>query len=1476
MSYYSSIAALSEIASTETLLVLERMGIISVRDMATYLPCSHSELLVGFFESGMLDDLDCNLYFDEPLTETEKENLPDISIAQLTTLSDEHASLLAEHFTIETLAQLAKFDLYLEAQKLIAKQANEVFKENPSAPDELLPNMVGSTYSAFRYSNYVKEHETEYNHALVHRAYQDEPLPDDALMALFYRNKAKFHFGYLAALKQRWVSAGSSLGEIIHSLALAPGESRNIAQLDWFKRQQSARSESTDVTEQLSNEFFQNRAVNEVVQATAQEHQYGSTEIDATTKTTGFGLTTGAGAGGGTAQASGASAGADLTALIGIPLNVGATSGQGSNAAGAGSLGASLVHSNTKVQGTLQSETSGTREATGQLQQNISDATVQNASNVRSLMSTVVVEDDQSGSQSSQTRNVTNYNHMHALTVQYYEVLHRYQVKTFTESLSPVLYVPFRPLDFTIETIKEYWHILKTPLETALPRKAKKYDRVIKDFSPSNGAFDTSGSIYISSVNITRTKVHSDKFKAKITVANPVVKFRIANDDLNSGIDLSMKGSSTYLDYKIWGVQTNSKDNFSGLGIPISENVRFIIDASSFKSTVRSELKQLINDAPKTLVESKLEFNEIHKLNNEDNLKDYVDQGKYNIMNPTDRIDLSMDVEFVVMDEAGNTETVKQEISVSYTYEQLHDSGITEEIANATDAIESYLNNISDINTTDVIEEIEQHFQFHKYGYTKYLLSYLEKEQVVDIIEHLELESGLTSTPLTQIIDPSPLGIVDNLMIFRLKCTANETQSFASNILFEYGSKIREKESGKVLGSNKGRGRQKPKGMSKNSQMAMSGYISSHGINDVSNTFNYDIHFSDKPDQQGNYRVDGTIKLSRRWGLINRDYEVPFTGTTKNPDAKKMKISIQSEGLDTLLAAQTLAGETRGAMVAAKENVFSTNGEVPIMNVEAGGTNAPARLKEFDLEIDRKFGRQEQLSIVSDVNNYCSDIAEYETAIQKQPLRERIFLPSAGVFGEAILGRSNASEYIDARRFYNWQDSPIPNAAPQIMAIDLNQQRAGEISDSLDPNVPDSNLPVTPPTNYPMPTGLSDVLGAVQNGNMFRDMSKTGEFAGVLNKLSDVAASVAETAGKLSGEAAANALDAAVKFGEQVTSLTSEAMKNSLAAMPSSPTERGATLNALDGIGNNPEPIPTNPHSSLDRAKAGAMGSTICCCPCDGLPGGGGTNPPGGGGTNPPGGGGTNPPGGGGTNPPGGGGTNPPPQSFSTIEMQLTSIEITGGENLSQLLIDLLNIIPEVSLPDWLGPEGLEAIKPYSTLEVSGRMFLKDKNGIIIEQKEFSIRSNDTIAFIKNVDKYKFDNFNPHIINLVSPIKSIDEIDGESTITAFMNVDPVSVFDLITNLINPAAGLGILEFNIGDWVMDMSEYSALISNALLGNNSYSTFITYITNLRTNYTGSGLGLYINNRSIGFDYINPNHPVEDVCIAIPTSPPIISIK
>ena len=67
---------------------------------------------------------------------------------------------------------------------------------------------------------------------------------------------------------------------------------------------------------------------------------------------------------------------------------------------------------------------------------------------MRNRRASIVREVSQSEHETISTRVVTNYNHMHALTVQYYEVVQAFRVTTQLEQAERCLFVPLKLLDF--------------------------------------------------------------------------------------------------------------------------------------------------------------------------------------------------------------------------------------------------------------------------------------------------------------------------------------------------------------------------------------------------------------------------------------------------------------------------------------------------------------------------------------------------------------------------------------------------------------------------------------------------------------------------------------------------------------------------------------------------------------------------------------------------------------------------------------------------------------------------------------------------------------------------------------------------------------------------------------------------------------------------------------------------------------------
>jgi hypothetical protein len=236
-------------------------------------------------------------------------------------------------------------------------------------------------------------------------------------------------FGARVMMEQAWYAQGVTLGHLLQSVTLAPGESTKNAVVDWTRRTAASRSDTTTQIEELSAISDQTRALSEVADSVAHEMNHGesATHSDSTSFQLGM-------------------AGA-IGSLLGISGGMGKNSGTATSVA----------------------TTAGSKEVVAQVVQNVQQRTQQHATASRGRRAATVVETSQSEHDVASTRVLTNYNHMHALTIQYYEVLQVYRTSTRALETQPVLFIPVRLINFTdtlIETHKDTLQIAAAALES--------------------------------------------------------------------------------------------------------------------------------------------------------------------------------------------------------------------------------------------------------------------------------------------------------------------------------------------------------------------------------------------------------------------------------------------------------------------------------------------------------------------------------------------------------------------------------------------------------------------------------------------------------------------------------------------------------------------------------------------------------------------------------------------------------------------------------------------------------------------------------------------------------------------------------------------------------------------------------------------------------------------------------------------------
>lgn len=237
-------------------------------------------------------------------------------------------------------------------------------------------------------------------------------------------------FGFVLTMAQSWYSLGLSLGQLLHSLALAPGEATRLAVVDWSRKLTTATVETIAEDEALQAGIERNRSVSEVIKAVNSEAQRGFSSFNTTAAGWGVGAGVGAGASG-------------KVPVGGVPVDV-----SGSAAVGFG-------YSRNDAQGSAFASSQGRREVASDMTQRAQDRTQQYASLSRGRRASIVSEVSVSEAERLSTRVVANYNHMHALSVLYFEVVQLYRVVTECVASEPVVYIPVRPLDFGREDLLE-------------------------------------------------------------------------------------------------------------------------------------------------------------------------------------------------------------------------------------------------------------------------------------------------------------------------------------------------------------------------------------------------------------------------------------------------------------------------------------------------------------------------------------------------------------------------------------------------------------------------------------------------------------------------------------------------------------------------------------------------------------------------------------------------------------------------------------------------------------------------------------------------------------------------------------------------------------------------------------------------------------------------------------------------------------
>ena len=251
--------------------------------------------------------------------------------------------------------------------------------------------------------------------------------------------------GHLLRFKQEWVADGYSMGNLLYSLPLAPGQKKQISVLDWERRESAARFESLEAREDLDAFLQRDRDISEIVQGAVRESTRG-----------------------GSKSSSGSIAGG---------IGIGAVLGPVGGLLGVGG-GKSSASSSAWQRSSRQTSASALNQ--------LRDRTIQSASSVRSQRSTVVQSLRQGERVEATTESVANYNHCHAITIQYFEVLRHLLVRQRLVDVQECLFVPLMMSWFDSEKALRW----RDTMFHAVPRRLRRgfgaLDRIANDYAGSD------------------------------------------------------------------------------------------------------------------------------------------------------------------------------------------------------------------------------------------------------------------------------------------------------------------------------------------------------------------------------------------------------------------------------------------------------------------------------------------------------------------------------------------------------------------------------------------------------------------------------------------------------------------------------------------------------------------------------------------------------------------------------------------------------------------------------------------------------------------------------------------------------------------------------------------------------------------------------------------------------------------------------
>ena len=415
-------------------IVLKKIGINSIFDLGTSWTFSNAKLISTFSEPGNSFyrlGLAPKDYLTSAAPETEINKLATLDLKFLQGLN-QFADDIKKALSVKTIREFANWSAYDIAHKIVSLAIGNTDENIVDDAEELRPRLGDYPTHRVYYDSLVmlKTYNTEGDEANPKTDIRTSGKTLNLKSAIDKKGRLNQPaIGAIFTYSQSWFSQAITLGKLLHSLSLAPGEVTRMAVIDWNRRTSGKETETISETEKLDSEATHALAEKEVQDAVANELQAGGSQSSSSATSSSAALS--------------ASVGTGFLSSLFVDADVSASGQMASTSSQAESSSWSMGH----------------RGVSADMGKFINDRTEQHSASARSRRAAIVKEVSQSEHEQVSTRIVANYNHMHALTVQYYEVVQIYRTVTELHKLERCLFLPMDIIDFSDDNVIDRYRI---------------------------------------------------------------------------------------------------------------------------------------------------------------------------------------------------------------------------------------------------------------------------------------------------------------------------------------------------------------------------------------------------------------------------------------------------------------------------------------------------------------------------------------------------------------------------------------------------------------------------------------------------------------------------------------------------------------------------------------------------------------------------------------------------------------------------------------------------------------------------------------------------------------------------------------------------------------------------------------------------------------------------------------------------------